>query len=46
MGICAEKPWQLLTFNGFSLQIEYALPKHENFEKSSLRREITAKMAQ
>ena len=43
--VFAEKPCQFLPFNGFSLQIEYVLPKPQNFEKSLLQRETTAKMA-
>ena len=34
--VFAEKSWQFLPFNGFSLQIEYVLPEPQNFEKSLL----------
>ena len=36
IGICVKKPWHFLPFHGFSLQVEYALPKPQNFEKSLL----------
>ena len=34
-----------LAFQWLQPSDRYAAPEHENFEKSSLRREITAKMA-